>query len=156
VVSLSTYVNEADARRLFDGMPIRGFLVAAPGGRPTLVTGDLAVWAERTRSEATAEREQFEGLIPTLNPEDEADFIDDAKQQIQRLTRLEAEASADGPVVFAVVTVGEVADLRRLAATTGVRLVDLGAGIAVPETRRIRGLRPEETVTAGNPITRPV
>jgi hypothetical protein len=156
VVSLKEYMSEDQARRLFDGLPVRALLVAAPGGRATLVKGDLAQWAERTRTEAAEERQQFEGLIPTLDPEDEAEFIDDYKEQIQRLTRLEAEADASKPVVFAVVTIGEIDDLRGLASTTGVRLVDVGAGPTVPEDRRIRGIRPEETVTAGDPITRPV
>jgi hypothetical protein len=156
VVSLTDYASEADARRLVDGLPVRGLLVAAPGGQPTLVRGDLAAWAAKTRTEAAAERQQFESLIPTLDPADEADFIDDAKAQIQRLTRLEAEASADRPVVFAIVTVADVVNLRRLASTTGVRLVDVGDSAAVPEARRIRGIRPEETVTAGDPLTRPV
>jgi hypothetical protein len=156
VVSLAAYASEPDVRRLFDGVDIRGLLVAAPGGGPTLVTGPLAEWAEQTRADAVEERQQFEALLPTYDPEDEAEFIEDARVQIERLAKLERAASPDGAVVFAVVVVADVAELRRLATTTGVRVVDVGADEEVPEARRIRGIRPEETTTAGDPVTRPV
>jgi hypothetical protein len=155
VVSLAQYSSESDVRRLFDGVDIRALLVAAPGGGPTLVKGDLAAWAERTRAEAAEERKQFESLLPTYDPEDEAEFIEQARADIERLTKLERTVSSDGPVVFAVVVVADVAELRRLAATTGVRLVDVGADAELPEDTRIRGIRPEETTTAGDPVTRP-
>jgi len=156
VVSLADYASEPDVRRLFDGVDIRALLVAAPGGGPTLVTGTLTEWAERTRAEAVEERQQFEALLPTYDPEDEAEFIEDARVQIERLAKLEQAASPDGLVVFAAVVVADAAELRRLATTTGVRVVDVGADEEVPEARRVRGIRPEETATAGDPVTRPV
>ena len=156
VVSLVDYASEADARRLFDGLTVRALLVAAPGGEPTLVQGDLGQWAEQTRADAAEERRQFEALLPTYDPETEPDFIETARTEIGRLEKLEAAAAPDGPVVFAVLVVADQPDLRRLGSTTGVRLVDVGESAQVPESRRIRGLRPEETSTAGDPITRPV
>jgi hypothetical protein len=140
---------------LFDGVTVRGLMVAAPGGQPTVVGDDLAAWADTTRKDATEERQQFEALLPTYDAENESDFIDTARTEIDRLRKLEAAATPDGEVVFAVVVVADAADLQRLGSTTGVRLVDAGSSDQVPERRRIRGLRPEETATAGDPITRP-
>jgi hypothetical protein len=121
-----------------------------------VVRGDLGAWAARARAAAAEERAQFEQLLPTYDPKEDAAFLDDAKTQIQRLAKLEQSAKADGDIVFGVVVVGDTDNLRRLATTTGVRLVDIGASAAVPAPSRIRGVRPEELGLAGEPITRPV
>jgi hypothetical protein len=155
VVSLGAYMKEADARKLVEGLNVRALLVAAPGGRPTVVTGDLAAWADQTRQDAASERAEFERLLPTYDAEEERDFLEDAKAQIARLQQVEKAASATGDVVFGMVVVAPANELRRLGDTTGVRLVDVGVGAAVPAMSRIRGIRPEETSSTGDPITRP-
>jgi hypothetical protein len=155
VVSLSAYSKDADARKLVEGLNVRALIVAAPGGRPTVVTGDLASWAEQARQDAASERAEFERLLPTYDAKEEREFLDDAKVQIARLQRVEKAASPDGDVVFAIVLVAPAKELQRLAQTTGVRLVDVGPGAAVPAMTRVRGIRPEETSVSGDPITRP-
>jgi hypothetical protein len=155
VVSLAAYRTEADARKLVEGLNVRALLVAPPGGRPTVVTGDLTAWADQTRQDAASERAEFERLLPTYDAKEEAEFLADAKAQIARLQKVEKSASATGDVVFAMVLVAPANELRRLADTTGVRLVDVGVGPAVPAMARVRGIRPEETGVTGDPLTRP-
>jgi hypothetical protein len=155
VISFDKYLTEADARRLVQGVVIKGLMVAPPGSGPGVVEGALAEWAERARAAAAEERAQFEQLLPTYDPKEDGPFIDDAKAKIALLTRVEQTAKADGDVVFGVVVVGGADNLRRLANTTGVRLVDIGASAGVPAASRIRGVRPEEAGLAGEPLTRP-
>jgi hypothetical protein len=155
VISLDAYTKEADARKLVEGLNVRALIVAPPGGRPTIVTGDLATWADQARQDAAAERAEFEKLLPTYDAEEEREFLDDAKTQIARLQRVEQAAAPDGDVVFAIVLVAPADELRRLGETTGVRLVDVGTGATVPAMSRVRGIRPEETTTSGDPLTRP-
>jgi hypothetical protein len=155
VVSLSAYMKEPDARRLVEGLNVRALVVAAAGGRPSVVTGDLSTWADQARLDAANERAEFEKLVPTYDPKEDKDFLDEAKAQIAKLHRVEATAVPDGDVVFGVVVVAPASDLQRLAQTTGVRLVDVGTTAAVPAMSRVRGLRPEETTISGDPITRP-
>jgi hypothetical protein len=154
VVSLDAYTKEADARKLVGGLNVRALIVAPPGGGPAIVTGDLAAWADQARQEAAMERAELEKLLPTYDPKEDKDFLDDAKAQIARLQLVE-KAAPDGDVVFAIVLVAPAAELRRLGETTGVRLVDVGTAATVPAMSRVRGIRPEETTTSGDPITRP-
>jgi len=155
VVSLASYMKEADARRLVEGLQVHSLLVAPPGGTPSVVTGGLDAWAQKARQDAASERTEWERLLPTYDPAEEKDFIDDAKAQIARLQKVEQAANAGADMVFGVVVVAPAAELRRIGDTTGVRLVDLGTGATVPPPSRLRGLRPEEIATAGDPLTRP-
>jgi hypothetical protein len=154
-VSLASYMKEADARRLVEGLQVRSLVVAAPGGAPTVVAGDLTAWAERARQDAASERAEWERLLPTYDPKEEKDFLDDAKAQIARLQRVEKAAAPGGDVVFGMIVVAQADQLRRLGDTTGVRLVDIGTGASVPPASRVRAIRPEEVATAGDPLTRP-
>jgi hypothetical protein len=156
VVSLDAYMKENDARKLVEGLNVRAVIVAAPGGRPAVVTGSLAEWADKARRDAAEERAEFEKLLPTYDPTEELDFVNESKEQIGRLSRIEQTASADGDMVFAVVVVGPAEQLRRIGDTSGVRVVDIGEGPAVPALANIRGIRPEETSVSGEPLTRPV
>lgn len=155
VVSFGSYLKEPDARRLLEGLQVRALLVAAPGGTPAVVPGDLAAWADKAKRDAAAERAELERLIPTFDPAEDKDFIEDAKAQIARLQRLEAAAAADGDVVFGVLVTAPADDLRRMAQTTNVRFVDVGTSAAAPALSRVRGIRPEEATFAGDPLTRP-
>jgi hypothetical protein len=155
VLSFAAYTKETDARKLVEGLNVRALIVAAPGGRATVVTGDLETWADQARQDAASERAEFERLLPTYDAKEEQEFLQDAKVQIARLQKVEKAASADGEVVFAVVLVAPAKELQRLSQTTGVRLVDVGPGPAVPAMTRVRGIRPEETIVTGDPLTRP-
>ena len=157
VVSFASYLKEPDGRRLLESVDVDALLVAAPGGKPTIVREDLAAWATRTKAEAAEERGAFEELLRNggYDPKEDKEFIDDAKLQIDRLAKLEKAAVPDGAVVFGAVVVGDASALKKLATTGGVRLVDVGAEPKVPDDERVRGVRPEETVTAGDPLTRP-
>jgi hypothetical protein len=156
VISFGAYKTEADARRLVQGVAIKALMVAPPGSAPGVVTGDLAAWAERAQAAAAEDWAQFQQLMPTYDPVEDAPFIEDAKAKMSQLARVHETARADGDVVFGVVVVGDTGNLRRLANTTGVRLVDVGSSAEVPALTRIRGIRPEETALAGEPLTRPV
>ena len=156
VISLGAYAKEADARKLVQGLNVRALIVAAPGGKPTVVTGDLSAWADQARQDAASERGELEKLLPTFDPKEDRDFLEDAKAQIARLQKVEQAATPDGDVVFAIVVVAPAAELQRLGETTGVRLVDVGVGATVPAMSRVRGIRPEETSISGDPLTRPV
>ncbi len=155
VISLDAYTKEADARKMVEGLNVRALMVAAPGGRPTVVTGDLTTWADQARQEAAQERAEFERLLPTYDVKEEKEFLEDAQAQIARLQRVEQAAAPDGDIVFAIVLVAPANELRRLGETTGVRLVDVGVDATVPAMSRVRALRPEETTTSGDPLTRP-
>ena len=156
VVSFSTYMKEPDARRLVEPASVDALLVAAPGGKPTVVREDLATWASRTKAEAAEERGQFEELLRGgYDPKEDKDFIEDAKLQIGRLSKLEKAADPAAAVVFGAVVVADASGLKRLATVKDIRVVDVGSEAAVPDDERIRGIRPEETVTAGDPLTRP-
>ena len=157
VVSFASYLEEPDARRLVEPVGVDALLVAAPGGKPAIVREDLVAWAGRTKAEAAEERGAFEELLRTggYDPKEDKEFIDDARLQIDRLSKLEKAATPDGAVVFGALVVGDASALKRLATTGGIRLVDVGSEPGVPDDARVRGIRPEETVTAGDPLTRP-
>ena len=58
--------------------------------------------------------------------------------------------------MFALVVRAPAETLKTLAATAGVRLVDVGESAQAKPDAVYRGLRPEETVKAGQPATRPL
>ena len=157
VVSFQSYMKEADARRVLEPVSVDALLVAAPGGKPVIVREELATWATRTKTEAAEERGQFEELLRSggYDPKVDKDFIEDANLQIERLKKLEKAADPNANVVFGAAVVADAGALKRLATVQGIRLVDVGAEAELPDDARLRGIRPEETVTAGEPLTRP-
>lgn len=148
VVSFRRYVTEGDARASVPGAT--ALLVAAPSGVPRMVT-DVAVWAQEERAEALAEKGELEALIPTV--EDPA-FAAQYRRDIARLERLVDRIDPAGRIVFGAVIEDEVVELRALAKTAGVRLVDVAREDS-GEVTSFRGLRPEETEVANDPPTRP-
>lgn len=149
VVSFSAYVSEPVARGLVGPVAVHALLAAAPGGEPSVVTGPLEVWAARARAAAAAERRELEAVLASGTVAD-PDFVGTYRDDVARLARVEAGSDPRGEVVFAVVVEAPAAGLRRLAGAPGIRLVD-----PVAPGRRWSGLRPEETVVAGRPPTRP-
>jgi Sec-independent protein translocase protein TatA len=155
VVSFARYLTEDDADRLLgreDGVDVRSFLVAGPGGLPDAVD-DLEDWAADQRRIARQEREELERLLPTVQDEE---FTAQYRADIERLRRLESSVDAAAPVIFGAVVVADAEDLRAVAALDAVRLVDIALGAEVPDDDDARGIRPEETAEAGEPPSRPV
>ncbi|HZQ87254.1 MAG TPA: hypothetical protein VFA83_20595 [Acidimicrobiales bacterium] len=151
-VSFTQYLTEADARRLLQGYDVRALLVAPPGGEPEVVRGVLAQWATAARQDAADQRGQFQDLLKdTKDP----DFIKQYQAEVARLDRLEKSLAPGAAIVFGAVLVDDPAALHRLATTTGVRLVDVSSSAHMPADNNIHGIRPEETVKAGTPLTRP-
>lgn len=160
LVSLRTYSPEADARKAVGPAKVVGFLVAVPGGGPTVVTQSLASWSEQQRRADIEERDAIAALIPTSG--NDPGFQACYRKEVARLDKAIAAASPTAPVVFAVAVEAAPEDLRRLAADAAVRMVDIGTAVAgtgdpSPDpSPQWRGLRPEETATAGEPVLRPL
>jgi hypothetical protein len=153
VVSLRDYVTEADFQRLYGTMNIQAMLVATAGGEPEVVEGSLGRWATQARSAAEEERKQLDSMLKTT---DDKGFQDQFKDDIARLDKLLAALDPAKPVVFGFVVSASSDELRALGAKAEVRLVDLIGRRAPSTMTRLRGLRPEETVKAADPRTRPV
>jgi len=159
IVSFDRYARSGDASRFLEPYgPVRAWLVAAPGGLPRAVTGNLAAWAAGERAEAARESDAIRSLLPTVAnprlPSYDAEFAAFYTNELRRFAVL-VSADASSAVVFAAVIESTADRLRALAGRSGVRLVD-PVGTVVPDPAVVRGLRPEEQVRAGYPDTRPV
>lgn len=152
VVSFTTYLNQTTARVTLGPVAVDSFLVAAPGGEPSDQT-DLTGWAAAQRADATEQIGALQKILPT---ESDPAFRADYQSRIGELTRLLAALDPKGAVIFGAVVRGTVDQLRTVALSPAVRLVDLGADDRPLPGDQVRGIRPEETVRAGNPPTRPV
>jgi ABC-type transporter Mla subunit MlaD len=87
---------------------------------------------------------------------DDKSFRDQFNADIDRLGKLLANLDPAKPVVFGFVVTASAPTLRTLAARPDVRLVDIFARHEPESLQHVRGLRPDETVRAGEPRTRPV
>jgi len=153
VVSFDRYVAEDEARLLVDGVRVRGLLVAAPGGSPSVVTGGLDQWADQERATAETERGDLERLAKET---DDPAFVAQFQADQARLAALLGRIDPKGPVVFGAVVSGGRAELQAIAGRKGVRLVDpMARRVGDDELGRLGGLRPEETAKAGDPPHRP-
>ena len=158
VVSFDTYLSEADARAKVGSAQITpaqvdALLAAAPGGHPSTVDDGLEAWAKSQRQTDTVDRDEIRKLLPTV---DDPVFKRFYESELVRLDAAIESASPTSTVVFGMVVVAPADALRALAATAGVRLVDVGDGAAPADDAIFRGLRPEETTKVGQPATRPV
>lgn len=156
VVSLTSYrsAESVDAVLASGGeVEVLGRLVAAPGGFPELVTGDLSAWADEERATAQAERDEIARILPTV--EAGSEFIPAYEEDIRRYDALLAGLDPAGELVFGVVVRAPVGVLRGLVAQAELRLVDVGRTDFFDADGDYRGIRPEETTTAGTPRTRP-
>lgn len=153
VVSFAAYRTPEEAAELVDGTEVLSWLVALPGGRPQeLAPGrELAAWTKGQRDEATAEKQALEQLLPTV---EDPDFKRQYQSDIDHLAVLLSVAPGRRDVVFGALVIGPVRDLRSIAARPDVRIVDAGEASPPPSTA-YEGVRPEETVEAGQPPTRP-
>lgn len=153
VVSLDGYASEADARAKVGSMPVDALLAAAPGAHPSVVTNGLDEWAKSQRAADQVDRDEIHKLLPTV---DDKVFKAFYESELVRLDAAIANASPTSPVVFGLVVRGPADSLKALAATAGVRLVDVGQGAKAAPDAVFRGLRPEETAKVGQPATRPL
>jgi hypothetical protein len=158
VLSFAAYRTVDDAASVVaavDGVEAEAVLLALPGGRPVRASAGVEagdVVAEQ-RAQAAAEKAALEELLPTVTDDD---FRRQYQEDIDRLAALLAGPEDVGAVVHGVVVVGDGDALRRLAARPGVRLVDPGRTATGPGPGSAVALRPEETVRAGAPATRPL
>jgi len=153
VVSFTDYVSETQARAMVGQVKVVSLLAAVPGGLPDVVNGSLADWVNGQVAEQRKERDEIRSLLPTV---DDPQFAAFYQEEIARLDALLEGVDANGALVFAAVVKGSAADLKALSTTPGVRLVDVAASSKMSGDAPVGGLRPEETVTANDPATRPV
>ena len=155
VVSFSGYRTPEQARDLVSGGEVVSWLVALPGGRPQELAPDrdLAAWTKGQRDEATAEKKALEQLLPTV---EDPDFRRQYQADIDHLGALLAAGSDRRDVVFGALVVASAGELRSLGARPDVRLVDVDGDDEPPPPTAYEGIRPEETIEAGEPPTRPV
>ncbi|MGI9022785.1 MAG: hypothetical protein ACR2HV_06070 [Acidimicrobiales bacterium] len=153
VVSFPEYMSDAQARATVGGAQVVSVLAAVPGGLPAVVNGDMAGWVNGQVAEKRSERDEIRQLLPTV---DDPQFKSFYQQEIDRLDGLLEGVDSDGPLVFGVVVRAPSSDLQALATKPQVRLVDVGPSATLKANTPIRGLRPEETVRANDPPTRPV
>jgi hypothetical protein len=153
VLSLGQYLTEAEVRAgLAKSLRVQAFLVAAPGRPPAVVKSDLVRWAAEERAAATAERDELRRLAASADdPEFKAQYEADATILDRQLGRVDAL----GSVVYGAVLLGPADGFRELAGRPGVRLVDPVSAGSEDALGGLIGLRPEETVTTGNPPRRP-
>lgn len=153
VVSMGDYMTQEAFTAEFGAYQPEAVLVATAGGEPEVVTGDVKDWAEQARTAAETERRELESMLATS---DDKAFKAQFKSDIDRIGKLLENLDPARPVVFGFVVSGTTAELRRLDARPDVRLVDIVARKLPSSLTYLRGLRPEETVRAGEPRTRPV
>ena len=154
VVSLEAYVSETDARATAGTLPVDILLAAAPGAKPSTVTKGLEDWAKTQRRADEIERDEIRKLLPTVT--NDPAFKSFYESELVRLEAAIENVSPTSEVVFGYVVRGPADALKALAATPGVRLVDVGETAEGGADSVFRGLRPEETTKAGQPATRPV
>lgn len=152
VVSFWNYTTEAKAKAVIGTAEALGMLAAAPGGQPAVVTTTMTAWVTAQTTDARAERDELNKLIPTVTDEK---FKADYKTRVDELTKLLNRIKPDGDLVFGMVVRAPAPALQALATNAAVRIVDVGPS-AEPEPKPIyRGLRPEEDSKANVPSTRP-
>jgi hypothetical protein len=153
VVSLKEYTTEGQARALVGSTEVVALLAAAPGGQPSVVTGDLAAWVDAQTAQSRAERDEIQRLIPTVK--DDPGFEEFYRSEVERLDKVVRSIRPDGDLVFGAVVRAPAGALQELGRKPEVRLVDVSEGPDRAPKPDYRGLRPEETSRANDPNTRP-
>jgi hypothetical protein len=153
VVSFDKYVTEADARAAAGQLHVVGFVAAPPGGAPSVVTGDMAAWAQQQKASATDQRDQTAELLK--NGVDDPDYKAFYQQEVARLNKVLAGINPKGNVVMGVVVTGPAAELQALAKRPDVRLVDVAPTAKVNDQTEYRAIHPEQTSTVKQNDPRP-
>lgn len=154
VVSFAEYRTPEQAAEAVAGTEVVAWLAALPGGRPQELAPDrdLATWTKGQRDEATAEKKALEQLLPTVQ---DPDFKRQYQADIDQLQALLAVGPDRRDVVFGALVAGRADELRTIGARAGVRMVDVAVDATPPSPTAYEGIRPEETVEAGQPPVRP-
>jgi hypothetical protein len=155
VVSLDHYATETEARAVATAgkAQVVALLAASPGAAPSMVTGDMATWAQQQRDSATHERDQTQEYLK--NGVDDPDFRTFYQQEVARLNKVLGSIDPKGKVVFGLAVTGSAADLQALAKQPGERLVDVASSAKVSDRTEYRGIRPEQNVTVNQHDPRP-
>jgi hypothetical protein len=153
VVSFDKYVTEADARAAVGQLHVVALVAAPPGGAPSMVTGDMATWAQQQKASATDQRDQTQELLK--NGVDDPDYKAFYQQEVARLNKVLAGVNPKGNVVMGVVVTGPAAQLQALATRPDVRLVDVAPTAKVNDQTEYRALHPEQTSTVKQNDPRP-
>jgi len=144
VISVDHYITEAEARSLAGQLHVAALLAAPPGGAPSVVTGDMAAWAQAQKASASDQRDQTAELLK--NGVDDPDYKAFYQQEVARLNKVLAGIDPNGKVVFGMVVTGSALDLQAIAKHPGVRLVDVAPSAKVNSQTEYRGLRPEQVL----------
>jgi len=153
VVSLDKYVTEGAARAAVGQLHIVALLAAPPGGAPSVVTGDMAAWAQQQKATAADQLNQTKELLQ--NGVDDPDYKAFYQSEVARLTKLVGSIDPKGNVVFGVVVTGSAAELQALAKTPDIRLVDVAPSAKVNDQTDYRGIHPEQSSTVKQNDPRP-
>ena len=153
VVSFDRYLTEADARAAIAQLHVVALLAAPPGAAPSVVTGDMAAWAQQQKASATQDRDQTAELLK--NGVDDPDYKAFYQSEVARLNKVLASVDPKGKVVFGVVVTGAAADLQALGKHPGVRLVDVAPSANVNAQTEYRGIHPEQTTIVKQNDPRP-
>lgn len=150
-VSFGAYVpaDEVDAL-VGDDVTVTALLVALPGSAPATTT-EPASYRRSTVADAEAQRTEIAGLLPSVDDDEFAAFY---RSELGRYDLVVAGGDR-ADIVFGVVVRATGPELRALATRPGVRVVDARPGTGLSSDASVRGLRPEETTTAGSPEFRP-
>ena len=151
VVSLTGYSTVGTVDDLLADVELDRYLVALVGDGPRS-TRDVESTVADVRADAEEQLAEIEKIAPTV--EDDPDYSRFYAEEIERYRRL-LEAAERDDVVFGLVVIGRAADLRALGSRASVRLVDVGSSDSLARDATVRGLRPEETATVGEPPVRP-
>lgn len=150
VVSLTGYSSVETVEDLLEPFDLDRYLVALVGGEPVETRSVDDAFADVVE-DAEMQLSELEQLAPTVEDPEFADFY---AGEIERYRRL-LDSADDGAVVYGMVVVGSASDLRGLASRASVRLVDVSEASGVDRGVPVRGVRPEESDTIGEPPFRP-
>lgn len=150
VVSLTGYSSVETVEDLLEDLELDRYLVALVGGAP-IETRSVDDAFDDVVADAEMQLAELEQLAPTVEDPEFAQFYAD---EIERYRRI-LDSADEGDVVFGMVVVGTAADLRALGSRASVRLVDLSESEDIRRGMPVRGIRPEETATIGEPPFRP-
>ena len=153
VVSLDHYATDAEARALAGQLHVVALLAAPPGGAPSMVTGDMATWAQQQKASVTQERDGDQQLLN--NGVDDPDFKAFYKSEVTRLNKELTGIDPNGKVVFGLVVTGPAPELQALTKKAGVRLVDVGPSAKVTDSTEYHGIRPEQQTIINQNDPRP-
>lgn len=151
VVSLTGYSTVETVDDLLTDVELDRYLVALVGDGPR-TTRDVENTIADVRADAEEQLAEIEKIAPTV--EDDPDYSRFYAEEIERYRTL-LDASERDDVVFGIVVIGRAADLRALGSRASVRVVDVGESDSLARDAAVRGLRPEETATVGEPPVRP-